>query len=340
MNDQRFEFLLKKYLNRSISREEEQELKDLVLTDNYQNHFREELASYMKAHFEASRELQVPIDEDQLYEKIVNRCKNDVDNEKPVVSVWYLTRIAAMLLLSIGAGWWLFFASPKIRTSFLTEEATAEDTVVRFTRKDFIKLPDGSTVLLNEDSELSYRLPFGNGHRDVTLIGEAFFDIVHDQGRPFVVHTGNISTNVLGTAFNVNARNKNVIVTVERGLVRVSDETQTLSLVRPDEKLTVNTVTSDFRKTEVKAAEENLWKSQSIVFDDIPLRQATDILQTRFGDLIEIENPGIKNCRINAWFLGSENLDEILEMVCGIRQAHYHRRDDKIVITGGIACEP
>src|SRR5690606_6204958 len=120
-------------------------------------------------------------------------------------------------------------------------EHSGDESVVRFTKKDFIKLPDGSTVLLNDDSELSYSLPFDDGPREVTLKGEAFFDIIHDNNKPFIVRTGNISTNVLGTAFNINARNRNVVVTVERGLVQVSDETQALSLVHPDERLTVNT---------------------------------------------------------------------------------------------------
>ncbi len=341
MNDHRFEFLLEKYLNRTITPDEEQELKSLILTGKYQNNFREDIARYMEEHFRDSKDIQVPVDADQLYEKIISRQRSNETYERAPVSLWYWVRIAAMLVLLLGVGWRLFFYSPGTAPTLTSvQEYPGDESVVRFTKKDFIKLPDGSTVLLNDDSELSYSLPFEEGPREVTLKGEAFFDIIHDNNKPFIVRTGNISTNVLGTAFNINARNRNVVVTVERGLVQVSDETQALSLVHPDERLTVNTLTSGFQKTDVKAAEEIVWKSQGIIFDDITLRQAADILQKHFGSHIDIENPGIENCRINAWFLGNENLDEILEMVCGIRQAHYSKGDDKITITGGIACEP
>ena len=340
MNDQRFEFLLQKYLDRAITPEEEQELKSLILTGRYQNNFREDIARYMEEHFRGSKDIQVPIDADQLYKRILSRRQDREASEKTPVSLWYWTRIAAALVLLLGAGWWFFLSSPDTTPSLASgKEYSADQSVVRFNTKDFIKLPDGSTVLLNDDSELSYSLPFGDGPREVTLKGEAFFDIVHDSNKSFVVRTGNISTNVLGTAFNVNARNRNVVVTVERGLVQVSDETQTLSLVRPDEQLTVNTLTSNVQKTNVKAAEEIVWKSQSIILDDITLLEAINVLQARFGSPIDIENPGIKNCRISAWFLENESLDEILEMVFGTRQAHISKSDGRITVTGGIACE-
>lgn len=341
MNDSRFNYLLERYINKEATREEEEELKSLVMTGQYQDHFREDLTRYMETLIGKSKELPAPVDANQLYEKILSRQRPPETSEKPTVPVWYWVRIAAMLVLFLGAGWWLFRSSPDAPPTLASvEENSGGEPVIHFTKKDFIKLPDGSTVLLNDDSELSYSLPFGDGPREVTLKGEAFFNIIHDHNKPFVVRTGNISTNVLGTAFNVNARNKNVVVTVERGLVQVADETQTLSLVRPDERLTVNTLTSNFEKTEVKATEEIAWKSKSIVFDDIPLREAADILQAHFGGHINIENPNIENCRINAWFLGNESLDEILEMVCGIRQADYNKKDSTITITGGIACEP
>lgn len=340
MNEQRFEFLLQKYLDRTIAPDEEQELKSLILTGEYQDSFREDIARYMEANFRDSKDIEVPVDADQLYHKILSRRHEDEVYDKPPVSLWYWTRIAAVLVLLLGTGWWFFLSSRDAApTLAFGNEHPADEPVVRFTKKDFIRLPDGSTVLLNADSELSYRLPFGAGPREVTLKGEAFFDIIHDSNKPFIVRTGNISTNVLGTAFNVNARNRNVVVTVERGLVQVSDEVQTLSLVRPDEQLTVNTLTSGFQKTDVKAVEEIVWKSENIILDDITLLQAADILQTHFGSPVSIENPGIENCRISAWFLENESLDEILEMVFGTRQAHISRSDGKITVTGGIACE-
>src|SRR5690606_14332062 len=62
-------------------------------------------------------------------------------------------------------------------------------------------LPDGSRVVLNSRSSITYSTDFGNGQREMFLLGEAFFEVAKDTLRPFIVHTGNLSTRALGTSF-------------------------------------------------------------------------------------------------------------------------------------------
>lgn len=71
--------------------------------------------------------------------------------------------------------------------------------------KSKISLPDGSQVWLNSESKLTYGEKFGENTREVELIGEAFFDVVKDKSRPFIIHTNSIDVKVLGTAFNVRS---------------------------------------------------------------------------------------------------------------------------------------
>ena len=71
--------------------------------------------------------------------------------------------------------------------------------------KSKIQLPDGSTVWLNAGSKLTYTKDFGKEIREVTLIGEAFFDVTKMKEKPFIIHTSSINIKVLGTAFNVKA---------------------------------------------------------------------------------------------------------------------------------------
>lgn len=341
MNEQRFNFLLEKFVSGTITPDEEDELKNLVRSGRYQEHFREDLTRFMEDKLRSSTSPNVPFDADQLFNKIL---RSDVEESIAVQSerftLRYWARIAAMLVLGFGLGWWLF-ESRNTHTDPLTGqmEESASNELIRYTKKDFIHLPDGSKVLLNEESELSFLSTFGDSIREVHLKGEAFFDIVSDPQRPFVVRTGTISTNVLGTAFNVNARDHNIVVTVERGLVQVNDEIQTLSLVRPHERLVVDTESKSFEKSDIIIAEEIKWKSNNLIFDDIPLLQTAELLQDHFGVEIKIENPAIEECRISAWFLENESLEEILEMVCGIRQAQYVKSNDRIIISGGISCD-
>jgi len=85
-------------------------------------------------------------------------------------------------------------------------------------------LADGTTVWLNGESKLHYENDFTGATREVTLEGEAFFDVVKQTNRPFIVHTSGIDIKVLGTAFNVKSypEDKNVETTLYRGSVEVS----------------------------------------------------------------------------------------------------------------------
>src|SRR5690606_4549797 len=114
-----------------------------------------------------------------------------------MIPTW--TRIAATVALFTAAGVGIYQMS-----AWQTDEAAkalAENAAVH----QFIKLPDGSTVLLNTGSTLDFPEAFDAQTREVRLSGEAFFNIREDQARPFVVHTGALKTTVLGTSFNVKA---------------------------------------------------------------------------------------------------------------------------------------
>jgi len=86
-----------------------------------------------------------------------------------------------------------------------------------------IKLPDGTLVTLNAGSMLSYPKQFEDTLREVRLIGEAFFDVTRNEKAPFIIHTGEVTTKVLGTSFNVRAypENREVQVAVVEGKVKV-----------------------------------------------------------------------------------------------------------------------
>lgn len=105
-------------------------------------------------------------------------------------------------------------------------------------------LPDGSTVWLNAGSKLFYQNDFTGTTREVRLEGEAFFDIIKNTSKPFIVHTAGIDIRVLGTAFNVKAypEDVNIETTLYRGLVNVTRQgegkTTTIEL-KPNQKLTL-----------------------------------------------------------------------------------------------------
>src|SRR4029078_631833 len=90
--------------------------------------------------------------------------------------------------------------------------------------KSKVQLPDGTQVWLNADSRIAYNEKFQGNLREVTLEGEAYFDVVRDEKRPFVIHTAAIDIKVLGTAFNVRsyANEKNTETSLIRGSIEVT----------------------------------------------------------------------------------------------------------------------
>ena len=103
-------------------------------------------------------------------------------------------------------------------------------------------LPDGSTVWLNAGSRIRYDAGFNGPTREVSLQGEAFFDVAQHPSRPFIVHAGDLTIRVLGTAFNVKSYDEDTTVetTLIRGLVQITrpgDERGTPIYLHPHEKI-------------------------------------------------------------------------------------------------------
>ena len=203
--------------------------------------------------------------------------------------------------------------------------------------KKYIRLSDGSTVLLNKASQLIYPDRFGSSVREVTLIGEGYFDIKHETNRLFIVHTGKIKTTVLGTAFNIKAypNQKLISVTVTRGKVKVSDENKTIGVITPNECIAVNTENNLFNQEKVNADDAVAWKKQYLVLDNISMEDAAILIGGQYHVNISFSNEKLKACRISATFLDNENLDQVLTVITAVVDAHYSTQpNDQIIVTG------
>ncbi|MCX2430477.1 FecR family protein [Pedobacter sp. GR22-10] len=203
-----------------------------------------------------------------------------------------------------------------------------------------ILLPDGSTVWINASSELQYPKSFDGKTREVHLTGEAYFDIQHQQNKPFIVRTGNITTTVLGTAFNIKALKaaNRIIVTVTRGKVGVADQNHLLAYVTPNQQLIYHISKADNEKLTVDAQKTISWRDD-LYFDDTTFEEAAKRLEQRFNVRIAFANENIKGCRFSGTALGDKSLDEILTMICAINQAGYSKNSNGQFIITGNGCK-
>lgn len=334
--NERFQYLLERYVNGQVSPEEETELARLIKTGKYESAIHEDIAKFL-----ATKEAQAPIEEgrvdkDQLYDRILHNLDTTTDDRSP--KVWkYMRWIAAVLIVGVSVSWW-YTKTEKNNAVSVTQD-THKESLKSYTNKDFIHLPDGSTVQLNDSSQLTIASDFGSNTREVTLKGEAFFDIKKDPEHPFIIHSGKVTTKVLGTAFNINARVNYVTVTVTRGVVEVGDGERIFSKLRKQQQIKVDERQMSFEKSDIEDLKSALWASKNFIFDNITVEEALVQLAERYDMKVVFVDQAIRKCRISAWFLNNESFDEVLQTVTGIRQANYTMKDNIIMINGGIPCE-
>jgi ferric-dicitrate binding protein FerR (iron transport regulator) len=166
------------------------------------------------------------IDVEQAWDKVMSRISGTENNyikdpDKTIILRRTLMKIAAvaLILLSIGAA-----AVYIVKTDALSRKIIA--STGNDERNLKVTLPDGSNVFLNRNTKLSYHSNFGRSNRNVSLEGEAFFEIAPDKLNPFTVDAGKAMIKVVGTSFNVITSNDDaeVEVFVETGHVMLYDE--------------------------------------------------------------------------------------------------------------------
>ena len=169
-------------------------------------------AFYKKAKIEP--ELDIDKEWNHFLKQIDSGKADKVRSLNPVNTYSLLLRVAAVLVLAVGSWFAInYFISANKTTLIETADATREVT-----------LPDGTQITLNKNSQLSYTVDFGKDTRNVTLTGEAFFEVVRDPKKPFIIKANEVTVQVLGTSFNVMAYDseKQLQVVVATGTVKLS----------------------------------------------------------------------------------------------------------------------
>lgn len=249
---------------------------------------------------------------------------------------WFQVAAILILCMMVSAAYWAL--TGKNRKPLLAP-AAAENVggiLAALKKKQIIHLPDGSTAILNVDSKLDYPPSFAGKHREVYLTGEAYFDIVHHAHMPFLVHTGEITTRVLGTAFNIKAypADEAIEVTVTNGKVQVEKESGNMGLLTADQQISFSKKTAVAVQKKVDIRLVTAWKPEEIRLDDVTMEEAATKIGQRFKVLIEFANPAIKNCRVTTTFYEGDLLGEIMTVICGASQSDFTIHDNKIIVDG------
>lgn len=222
-------------------------------------------------------------------------------------------RAAAILIIPLMLSFLAYFyfqSNPSV-----TPVSFAEIQCPMGVRTKF-QLPDGSTGYLNSGSSLKYPVQF-IGERKVELIGEAFFDVVHNAEIPFHVNTKNLDIKVLGTTFNViaNEDEQTEEIVLQSGKVDVSSKSgDQMAVLKPNEQLTLDIEKQTVTKNEVEASQYTSWKEGKLVFRNENMQQVARRLSRWYNVEVIVVGNMLNEYTFHATFV-DEPLDEVLKLL-------------------------
>lgn len=251
--------------------------------------------NYIKAHpeqeaviTEAKRLYVILSGNKKPLNKQVDLLKNNIEPQEevdvvPIRKNYMWLKIAAAILVMVGVAV-VFKNNPKetiSNASLITHFSTKGG------EKKKITLPDGSVVLLNAKSVLTLDKNFNDKNREVSLVGEAFFDVTHNKNKPFKVHTEDFDINVLGTTFNVKiypgeATSETVLI---KGLIVMEGKGAKGSSItlRPSQKVTF------YKKIEEVPSKVKPQKP-AVVHPQIAINQYTKVNDSTIVEMAWTEN--------------------------------------------------
>lgn len=200
-------------------------------------------------------------------------------------------------------------------------------------KRDSLHLPDGGRVVLGPASRLVVAAGYGRGTREVELHGEAYFDVVHDTTRSFIVRAGNVSVRDVGTSFGVRAdsgRFVQVVVTSGSVMLRSAAADSGLLLAAGD----VGTVQPDGRVARghtATAGQYLAWMRDSLVLRDASLAEVSEELRRWYGVVLRVEDSSLADRHLTMTFAG-DPLDRVLRVIGLGLGADIERRGDTAIV--------
>ena len=262
----------------------------------------------------------VDVDTDAAWINLKQKLNRDnkpklIDFNKPVTgsrgqknNYRLLLRIAAAIaFVALTATVYVFYFKDRLQTvnyAAINEPKT-------------ILLPDSTTVLLNRYTTLAFS--YNNKQRQVEFSGEAFFEIKHDNERPFVIQLNELTIEDIGTSFNVKAPagSDSVQVIVTEGLVKLSSPIDAdynfSSMLRPGQQAVYSHKTKTIKATILADTNALAYKTKVFVFENASLPSAAQKLMEVYNVKITIAKP-LNDCHITATFK-NEKIDAVMEVI-------------------------
>lgn len=340
MSRERFLSLVAQKLSDGLSDPEEAELAEMLAKDK---NIRLEYSDLMR--YWSRKESHLEADE-QLFKKLLSRMEEIEGSQTTVITrkinIKRILYIAASLVILIG-----------ITLKIYQLNKPGNDEIYTGRSQRSVLLADGTKVTLNTDSKLIYPITFGNGSREVTLVGEAFFDVQEDKQHPFIIHTAQADVYVLGTSLNLRAypnesktetslikgavavslngrQHKNILLKPKQKLIIRKNLNKEVSL-KDNKQPTLQLANVNYLKTSDTIAVETLWLQNKLAFKNERFDDLSLALERRYDVKIFFEGQRAQALRFNAVF-EKEDIKQVLNALKIAAPFGYHIKGNRIEI--------
>ncbi len=309
---------LARYLDGTASPEDHAAVEAWIGTDPAR---RAAVATLQPAWDADARRLGAPYDVDAAWRRFETRYGGPKRSGR-----WNLAIAAAVVaaVMAAGAAWWLGRDARSVaQAPAMREYATPRG------RRAVLRLLDGTEITLNADSKLQAPVTFAASQRDVYLEGEAYFSVVHDAARPFVVHTGSGAIRDIGTRFGVHAYGD-----AERERVAVVEGAVALAgtPLRAGQVATLSRTGTIRVLRNARVTDEVAWTRGRLVFTNVPLEEAAERLGRWYDLDVRVIDPALARRPVTGSY-GDEPVAQVLTLITAAVGARYEWQGRSVTIS-------
>ncbi|MCF0038948.1 FecR family protein [Dyadobacter fanqingshengii] len=328
MNQYDFQKTLKKYLAGQHTQEEE----DFIL-DHFKNNPMQEMPVFEDEKAVIGKRIKKKLVANTIGEPLLIRLRP------------YLAAAASILVV---LGFWYFLVKKNAPETIAEMDFSPNDSVIEIKntsgKSQNIPMEDGSIVILQKNSSISYPEHFGKKNRLVYLHGEAFFQIKRNPAKPFIVSTGTLVTKVLGTSFTIKSYDESASVEVQVKTGRVSVYEGAANnvvnrngvILTPNQKIVFD---KKSKKIELSIIENPMLvipvseTEHGFTFSEVPVKHVFSALEKSYGIDIVLENDSTDSCLFTG-DLNGLSLFQQLDLICQSANITYERRGTALFVQG------
>lgn len=334
MSEDRIWILLSRRDNGDITPEELKELEELLRSHEQVNAANAFVREVLEKHISV---MEQPIDAEAGWQSINARIQAQKESGGKSKVIAFRRWLAAAGIAAAIAGSALWYMTTHQGNGHKMQAGHVNQVSTQPGSRSKIVLPDGTRVWLNAGSNLSYADFNSAATREVTLTGEAFFEVVHDAAHPFVVHTNDMDIRDIGTSFEIKSYpgDRNFEATLIEGAIEIINpkEPERKILLKPKEKIIIPLKDSlqEIKRTGTTDADESTlytiakikpmpsgvfpetsWVQNQLAFDNEPFEELALKMERWYNVKIYFTDTGIAHTRFSG-IIKNETIDQAFQ---------------------------